>query len=363
MAAEAASFFSPKAIRAIAVAAILVAGFNAWMGTRLPNMLLESGVDVLTELDHRVAACAHKDDVEVLVFGGSHAVAGLRPPALAAGFGLSADQIFNLGLPSSSAFEQVLMAERYVARFPHARTAIVNVDECVVGIDQPIRSRYITRGSLGERWRYASYLGSLDERMGVMVAACFPVLDFGLPITEALQLRPATTARRFFVDRPIEPSGATCYASMTYPWGLPPPWEHPGLFRPRRAFLEPEYLKFRISRLLDGRDRQANGFAWLATLLDQLKARGMQVVLVSTPYHPVLRRQLEAEPGYRAYKQVLGQFLAERRLAIATVPDVADPGLFHDPDHPNERGARRIADWLHGRFARLPGVGSRSAGL
>lgn len=341
---------SSKGLRAAVVALALVGLVNAWVAWRVPGLIAESPVDMAVELDRRVEAVPDKGAVKVLVFGSSHAIAAMRAPVLAEALGVSPDAIFNVGQLGASAFESLLLAERYAARFPNARAALVPINECLLGFDTATRTRYLTRGSWHDRWRYAAHQSTLDERLGLLAGFALPVADFGVALKEALVKRPALTLRRLAADEPIADSNAAYFAAMRYPWGLPPPWTNPKIFSPRQNVTEPAFVKYRAGVLLEGQARVAAGFGHLEALADLLEGRGMRVALLRTPYLPALQQELATRPAHVEYERRLGAYLAESGRELLAAPASSDPRDYHDLDHLSEQGARRYVAGLGDRL-------------
>jgi len=156
------------------VASLLVLGLNAWVDYRLPALLQEQSVGMYHELIRRIDALPAPERVRLLVFGNSHAVAGLRPPQLAAAMGLPGDAIFSLALPSCSPRELGQFVEQLAPRFPGAQLAITNLDPSLLiatRLSVP-RFRYLTRFAPLERWHYARE--SVDDdpgRLALMLTA------------------------------------------------------------------------------------------------------------------------------------------------------------------------------------------------
>jgi hypothetical protein len=341
---------SSKALRAALVALALVALANVWVGLRVPGLIAESPVDMAIELDRRVAAVPDKGAVKVLVFGSSHAIAAMRPPVLAEALGVSPNAIFNFGQLGASAFESLLLAERYAARFPNARAALVPINECLLGFDTATRTRYLTRGAWHDRWRYAMHQATLDERLGLLAGFYLPVADFGVALKEALAKRPVLMLRRLVADAPIADSNAAYFAAMAYPWGLPPPWTNPKIFSPRENVTEPAFVKHRADVLLEGQARVGAGFGHLEALARLLERRGMRVALMRTPYLPALEQELATRPAHAEYARRLGAYMAESRRELLAAPASSDPRDYHDLDHLSEQGARRYLAGLGDRL-------------
>lgn len=351
MAARTSSISSSKAARALAIAAALVVAANVWVGVRLPALIPESSLDNLLDLERRIAAYPHKERVKLLVFGNSHAIAGLRPPVLAKSLGLAADEVFSLALPSGSPLEMRLLAERYAPAFPAARTALFGVEEFFVGEAIDIRLRYLTRHSLAERWTHARRYPKLEERVALMAGWFLPALDYGTALRSVLATHPALFAQRLLQDRLREDTLRHRLLSVNHPWGYPPVWEEKDVAAQlaKKAFTgtEQQQLINRAYQLTRGEPFYASGFDELEHVSRFLERRGVRILLTEMPYYPPLRETLEHEqPGYKTYKVLLAGYLTTSHRRLLPAPEGWPRTCFNDLDHMSKVGAARMADWL-----------------
>lgn len=350
MAARTSFTSSSKPARALAVAAALVLAANAWVGARLASVIPESSIDNLLELERRVEVAPNKDHVKLLVFGNSHAVAGLRPATLAAAFGLKPDEAFSLAMPGASPREMRILANRYLDRFPQARVAVCGVEEYFLSAQPDMRLRYMTRFSPEERWGYAATYPKLDDRLGLMVGLALPVFDFSVAIRDAATARPLTTAQRLVTDVKLPGSIQARLATMPYRWGYPPPWDAPAV---RRKIDQDESATLmwnpanRAWHLVSGVAQLPSGINQLDALAKGLERRGMQVVLAEMPYQPPLVAALHHyERDYALYKASVRSYLKSSGRKLIPAPGKLTSQHYYDLDHLNPAGADRMASWL-----------------
>lgn len=342
--------FNSKTLRALVLAAFLVAIANVWMGWRLATLLQEGPIDNLLELEKRIAALPDKAAVKVLVFGNSHAVAGLRPTALAASLGLKPNEIFNLAMPGGSTREMRLLAERFLPLFPSARLAICGVDEYFLSAVTDTRMRYMTRFSIPERLAYARSTPKLDDQIGRVATMALPVADFSVSLRYVFSQHPAVTLQRFFTDVPLPDSFQGRLARVVYPWGYPPPWDDPEIRRlmDRATDAPVEWSPAtRAWHLVSGIDNLPDGMSQLDVLARLLEGRGVRLVLAEMPYEQPLMDALRQQASYyNAYKAEWRDYLKATHRHVIPAPTGFTPRCFYDLDHLNPAGATRMAGWL-----------------
>ena len=350
MAVKTSSTSSSKTVRALAIAALLLAIANIWLGVRLPAVLPESQIDNALELERRVAAVEDKRAVKVLVFGNSHAVAGLRPPDLASAFGLRPEEVFSLAMPGGSPQEMRLLAERYLPLFPQVEAAFCGVEEYFLSGAMDTRVRYMTRFSIAERWRYARMQPKLDDRLGLMATQFLPAADFGVALRAAIVHHPALTARRLFRDEPLPGSLQQRLSAMDYPWGFPPPWDDPEI---RRRVEQADAAAFnddpqaRAWHLVSGTPQIQAGLDELEDLARLLEGRGARVVLAEMPYdEPLLAALKQRARHYELYRARLDAYLQASGREVVPAPRNLTQRHFYDLDHLSRPGATRMAAWL-----------------
>jgi hypothetical protein len=329
------------------MAAVLVA-VNAWVGLRLETLVPESSLDNVIELERRIARAPDKAAVKVLVFGNSHAVAGLRPPAIAQAIGVRPEEVFSLAMPGASPREMRLLAERHLASFPAARQAVIGVDEYFLSAHPDVRVRYLTRGSVLERWRYAATFSKLDDRLGLMAGMLFPVADYAVALRWCAVKEPALTARRLVMDVPVRPESLQSrLAAISYPWGYPPPWDDKDLSK--LMAMDWDASK-RAWHLMGDANEVPAGIEELDRLVRMLESRGARLTLAEMPYDRPLAAALANATNYhRHYKQPLEAYMAASGRAIVPAP-VVSARHFYDLDHLNPEGAELMAGWLKKRL-------------
>jgi hypothetical protein len=333
-----------KGAKAFLTAVALVAAMNAWVALRLPALLLESSLGVVVDLERRVAAYPNRQDVQVLIFGNSHAITGLRPPLIAEALGLPPGAVFNLALPSGSPLEMGLLAERFLPAFPRARQAICVVDEFFLAEQVDTRVRYLTRLDPRARWRYAGRAGSIDDRLALLMGGASPIFDFAVPLREALLQRPALTLQRLLWDRPPAPGTESAdLMALSYPWGSPPIMD--GWAVPDPTL--PKFLRTRGYLLMKNARQIPQGLSDLEAMTRLLEERGLDVTLVGLPYtRPQLATLQREFPEYARYRRQLAGYLTATGRVRREPEGVWGPTSFTDADHISPLGARRVARWL-----------------
>ena len=351
MAAKTSSISSSKTARAFAFAVALLVLVNVWVGIRLPALIPESSIDNLLELERRVALYDRKDRVKVLVMGNSHAVAGLKPPMLAEVFGLEPDEIFSLAIPSASPREMRILYERYRAQFPQVKTVVCGVEQYFLGADLQVRLRYITRGDWKERWRYAMSYPTFEERLGLVLGPVVPLVDFNVPLKDAISASPLLTAQRLFQDK-LQPSSALYkLRTLPYDWGYPPPWNHPDLYQRMvvEEMKDPENHNMfaRAWHFTEGHARVSGGLTELETIAQDLDRREIELVLVEMPFPKALIEIIEhMAEHHQGYVEKVKRYLAATGRTYVPAPRTWTESYFYDNDHLNPTGARQMVAWL-----------------
>ncbi|MFN3429397.1 MAG: hypothetical protein ACK46X_05550 [Candidatus Sericytochromatia bacterium] len=321
---------------------------NVWVGVRLEKLVPESSLDNVIELERRIERAPDKSAVKVLVFGNSHAVAGLRPPAIAEAIGVRPEEVFSLAMPGASPREMRLLAERHLSSFPAARQAVIGVDEYFLSAHPDARVRYLTRTSVLERWRYASTQPKLDDRLGLMAGMLLPVADFAVALRWCAVKDPGLLARRLVTDAPVLPGSLQDrLAAIPYPWGYPPPWDDRDLGK--LMAMDWDASK-RAWHLMGDAAAVPAGIEELDRLVRMLETRGARPTLAEMPYDQPLAAALANATHYdRHYKQPLAAYMAASGQAIVPAPAVS-ARHFYDLDHLNPAGAELMAGWLKKRL-------------
>lgn len=343
-----------KPLRAFLTATAIVVLANMWVGWRSPVLLRESSIDNLLLLEDRIAAYPYRDAVKVLLFGSSHAMHGLRPPAVARAFKLKPQEVFSLAIPSGSAAEADLLAARYLPCFPAARRAFVMVDERMLGRPVEARLRYLTRGAFGARWESRDYFDTRDQQWGFIATGWLPLADFAGPLKAGLLSHPAVFGKRLLHDEPLKASRYERLSGYPYPWGVPPIDNPP---------LKPDHwsvaqYRERARYLFSTSTPTPLGVHKLAALTATLNRHGVTPLLIHAPYSAPMARALA---GHRTENAIYQGHLA--RLPAELVPHRMLPPLptqpeamFIDHDHMSVAGAQRMADWLARQTADLPPI-------
>jgi hypothetical protein len=343
---------------AIASAIATVIGVNLWVGMRLPVLAQESSIDDLLELERRVEVLPRKDRIAVLVIGNSHAIDSLRPPVLASGLGLQSDQVFNLAAAGASPGEMRLLLARHLPRFPGVKRVICTVDATFLGAGTNYRTRYLTRFSPAERWRYAlTWQITLDGRLGAMAAMPFPVIDFNGPLGDALASDPGLAVRRLFRDEGKPGSQQAHVAAMSYSWGLPP--ERSRYFR-RLAKMDglphPQEMLQAANNMATYAANAGPGLDELADLSAFLDGRGLASTFVESPLNDAMVPLIDrvGRDRYAAYTAGVAGFFATGSRKLIRSERSWPQRYFYDQEHMTEAGAQAFSAWLRGAWADEP---------
>ncbi len=331
--------------RALVAAIVAVAIANAWVGIRLPALLQDTRVHEILDVERRAAAFP-RERVRVLVAGNSHALAGLRPPVLAAALGLGPDAVFSFALPAGSAQESRLMLERHLASFPRVALVLCTVDEFQLAGFQEMHLRYLTAGNGVERARFAAGQ-PLETQLRLLAGTWLPLLDFGATLHADLAAHPAHTLRLLVHDGP--PTNPFIRRAMrrTYRWGFPPPWD---AYTARQLRLQairhrsPDAVAQRAAFMLADRARVPIGVAEVGRLTGWLAARGVPLVLVEVPYTALLDaalRRLDPDAQH-AWRAALAALPAAERPPRIQAPELPSQA-FYDADHLAPAGAQALA--------------------
>lgn len=348
--------FSTSSFRA-AIATLIA--LNVWVGVRLPELLQESSIDDVLELERRIERLPSKERVAVLVLGNSHAIDSLRPAVLAHGLGLQRDQVFNLAVAGSSPGEMRLLLERHLPRFPAVKRVICGVDAIFLGAGTNYRTRFLTRCSPAERWRYTlTWQHGLEARWGTMAAMAAPAADFNGPLRDAFWADPARTVRRLVRDEARPGSHQALTAAMRYAGGIPP--ERSRHFR-RLVNMEgpphPREMRAAAEGLAACAAGIGPGLEELAGLSDYLAGRGLVVDFVHSPVNEGLLAMLtQAErERYADYEARVAEGLANEGRPLTRSPGPWPRRYFYDQAHMTEAGAAAFSAWLCGTWAKAPG--------
>jgi hypothetical protein len=353
------STFGFRLTAAFLLALLWVGAANAWVGWRIRPLLANSSLFDLFELERRIDAFGPKDRVSVVVMGNSHALAGLRPPLLAEALGLDHEEVFSLALVGANAREEYLVARGQLQKFPHAKRALIVVDEWLVGqmFAQEAATRYTTGQNLPERWPMLPWHDTVDDHVELLAGTLLPILDQGQQLRSAGLDNPKAFARALWygTPMPLTPNGANARVrAADYPWGYPPPWDFDGVMNPKAkaggvGCFRKDCLEDRAELVTAQLDHAAVGFADLEACCHWLEAQGVVPVLVETPVLPALRRQLARAPynvHEAIYQEARAGFLARTHYQIECSPVDYPRTCFYDFDHLQREGARRYTRWL-----------------
>lgn len=336
------------ALHPLAWAAAGVLAANLWVGTRLEPLLQDTSVGELVVLDHKLRAFP-RDQVQVLVLGNSHALAGLRPPDLAQAWGLPADAVFSLAVPGSSPDEMALLYARYAPSFPRLRLVLCGVEAYFLGGHHLQRTRYLTSMRPVARFETTERYQP-EARLLAMAGVMLPVLDFGPPLHEAARTHPLLTTRALFKDVPMLNPNWLVLRDAAYRWGYPPPWDlrterelrrHAVRTRERILFRE------RVRGLHQGEASIRFGARRLLAFAGAVQ--GPRLVLAELPYPQATAAELERlQPGHRTWWRSL--IARGGGLTLIDPPDL-DLAAFYDIDHLSREGASKMARHLAARIA------------
>jgi hypothetical protein len=243
-----------------------------------------------------------------------------------------------------------LLAERYLASFPHARSAVCGVEAFFLSESVDTRLRYLTRQEPLERWRYAMRAPALEERLALLAGMGLPIVDFAVPLHEALTRHPGLTLQRLLWDRPAIPgTDSAALRGWSYPWGSPPvmdAWAVPDA-------AAPAFLRTRSYLLVKNSARIPDGLADLKDLVACLRGRGLTVTFTGMPYSAPLVKTLEREyPAYERSRRLLADYAAASGRSLGSEPAAWDRACFTDADHMTPLGASRLAEALAARWDR-----------
>jgi hypothetical protein len=353
-----ASLFRSKAASSVALAALVVCMVNAWVAVRLPMLTLDTTLRHFTQLDAQVKAYPHKEQVEVLVLGNSHAVAGLRVPVLARAFGVAPEQCFSFAVASLSAREQFQLVRRYKSYFPRARMAVCAVDPFLFMFHHDPRLRYLTRDSWRARWASAASTPKLETQVQMVLGWWFPLMDYAGLLRTYAGRNGLAMASRLVKDAPLPDAER----ARTYPWGVPPEWDGLSperLETLRRTQQKPKAIRVKTDYLLGQADQAAANRQALTETLRLLDAGGVTPHLVEVPLERRMMTLMQRPPfqkRYQAYRASLQASVLGGRPLLQPAPEGWDRQYFHDEDHLNPEGAARLAEAI---AATMPRLGER----
>ncbi|HEY9721804.1 MAG TPA: hypothetical protein V6D47_07305, partial [Oscillatoriaceae cyanobacterium] len=339
-----------KSLRAWLLGVLIVIAVNFWVGTHLATFVNSSALDECFVLERRIAAYPDKQAVKVVVFGNSHALAGLRPPLIARALALPPNAVFSFALPGGPPQEMRLLAERYLSQFPNARMALCSIDEPFLVNSNDYRMRYWTRGDLFERTRYATSRPGFDERLGLLLSCFVPIADFVTPIQEFLAADPRWVLHNI-LRRPVPSSYRRALLNLKFPWGLSPPWDclsAPDLRRLAvRAHRRQEFREC-ATGFMANEAHTPQGLESLEALAQTVNRHRCQFVLVGIPYPLQLSKAIQKRHALanRDYENRVASFLKAQHQREIPAPPPWENFDYYDTDHLNPQGAKLLAEWV-----------------
>lgn len=333
------------------IAAALVCGANALVGFRLPELMRDTSAGDFVTIERQIQAFPRRQHVKVLVFGNSHAQAGLRVPKLAAALGLPADRCFSLAFPAQSAEEFAILIRRVLPRFPNVRLAIGGVDPLFFIREDETRLRFLTRADGRDRWTYAMRQSDGEKRLSLLVGWAFPLLDLPGPLWSRVNDDPALMARRLVHDLPPATPAPARLAARPYPWGTPPAWDYftPTQLAKFKGKQNPLEIQMLAPLMLGNAERRARGLAACREALTRLEARRIRTVLVEVPFEQRMVGVLSRKPyeaDYRDYQRMVADLPVMR-----PAPKGWERTWFLDGNHLSPAGAARLSAWVAARMA------------
>ncbi|BAU26540.1 hypothetical protein DFP93_10879 [Aneurinibacillus soli] len=263
------------------------------------------------------------DRIKVLILGDSQSMDALRPPLLAAHYGVAPDEIFNLSVSGGKAVDMLHLYEEAADKLPNLKRVIIAVNEHQVNsVDIKSDAKF-------------RYFATLSERMGAPHVADKADLVFG-QLLYAYGLRDVWTqlAKQWWDGKlPQEPRD-----KYEYRWGLPPvPGREP-------AHLGPAYARIVADRWmkdyrLDG--PQANAFH---KLVGKLAKRGVQITIVQLPRTQAFEQVMKATYGQQqaAFRARMQTEATQAGASFTVIPPTLEDAYFRDANHVNEHGAKEI---------------------
>jgi hypothetical protein len=266
--------------------------------------------------------------VEILIAGDSRAHAALLPERLGPG-------ARSIALAGATAIETHALLRRYLEHHPPPRTLLLSIapyhfEKADVFWGWTIKWKALRTPEALEIFQRAEafgdpVLGEPDERSLSLRFARLRLNYVGDYARELRNSRTGTRGARFRRE----------YAQVTAARGHAPYGEDPENAEPNREAGDPD--GFQTSPLLD---------SYLRDTLALAARHDVRVVYAAMPVNQASWRRIE--PGYlAAYHRHVVQLAAEHPSAdfrgfLWTLPD----DHFGDASHVNERGARRVTDWL-----------------
>jgi len=281
-----------------------------------------SFIGQIADVEKRLEA-QDTEKIKLLVLGDSQSMDALRPPLLAARYGLKPDEVFNLSVSGGKAVDMLHLYERHKDKMPNLQRVIISVNE------HQLNS---TTDHADNKFRYHA---TLWERLQVPHVEEKADLAFGW-LLYSYGLREVWTQMwKLYWEGKLPQQPRDKYA---YKWGLPPVEGRDAKhFGPNYAAevakrWMPEYR-------LEGAQTQA-----LKRLMGELSEHGVQVTVLQLPrtqaFEHVMKTQYAAEQA--AYRQFIDNLAKQHNGRFVIIPPTLDDSYFRDANHMNKKGAEKI---------------------
>lgn len=292
-----------------------------------------SFVGQFAELDY---SFVHSDPVrvETAIFGDSMSKDALRPDLMAESIGRDPGTIFNFSLSGGKAFEIYHTYRKYADRLPNLKEAIVVVSE-----------HQINSYNMANDPKFRFYAGLVD-RLRIMDRDNYGELLLGW-VSKGFDMRSVWSKMVQSYNKGTLPKKSITEVSK--PGGLRAETQK------EENGLTPEYAKERTDSWFEQYDPHSLQTDAFESLLRDLHARGVQIVILQLPRSDLFEEAVQRE--YAAQEQEyldIVTSLAEKYDAEFKI--MSNEGLkleqhFRDTNHVNPKGAeivsRRVAEeWL-----------------
>ncbi|AMA71715.1 hypothetical protein SAMN04489735_103414 [Aneurinibacillus thermoaerophilus] len=288
----------------------------------LYGMSPASFIGQITDVEKRLES-QNTAKIKLLVLGDSQSMDALRPPLLAARYGLKPDEVFNLSISGGKAVDMLHLYEKHKQDLPNLQHVIISVNEHQLNASTDFSdNKFRYHATLAERLQVPHFENKMDLAFGWLL------YSYGL--------REVWTemAKLYWEDKLPQPPRD----QYKYKWGLPP-------VEAREAnHLGPAYAAEVAKRWM--RDYQLKGVETnaLERLMKELSKQGVSFTVVQLPrtqaFETIMKKQYASEQA--AYRHLVGELSTRYNGRFIIIPPTLDDSYFRDANHVNKKGAEKI---------------------
>jgi hypothetical protein len=281
-----------------------------------------SFIGQIADVEKRLNA-QNKANIKLLVLGDSQSMDALRPPLLAAKYGMKPDEVFNLSVSGGKAVDMLRLYEKHQKELPNLQHVIISVNEHQLNSSTDFTDN---------KFRYHA---TLWERLQVPHVENKADLAFGW-LLYSYGLREVWTKMftLYWEDKlPQQPRD-----KYQYKWGLPP-------VEGREAnHFGANYAAQVAKRWMPEYRLTGAQTAALEQLLKDLSGKGIDFTILQLPRTQAFERVMKEQYGEQqaAYRRLVSNLATKYQGKFVILPPTLDDSYFRDANHVNKRGAEKI---------------------